>query len=101
VIDAFTIRLSFASSTRRTSSSDSSRSTSCVIFDRTQLSLLANSLSDNGSPAATKALRTEYFGVDRPGVLEGGFNAILEGVGGMEQREDRRVRGLSSSIIHS
>jgi len=31
------------------------------MFERTQLSLLANSLSDNGSPAATKALRTENF----------------------------------------
>ena len=36
------------------------------MFDRTQLSLLASSLSDNGPPFATKALRTENFGVDSP-----------------------------------
>jgi hypothetical protein len=36
------------------------------MFDRTQLSLLASSLRDSGCPAETSSLNTEYFGIERP-----------------------------------
>jgi len=36
------------------------------MFDRTQLSLAAKSLSDNGFPDKLSSLRTENFGVDNP-----------------------------------
>src|SRR5258708_35623994 len=66
VTTALTARRSSGSSTRRTSPSASRRSTSCVMFERTQVIFVAHSLKLSASPSLTRCDSAPHFAIHSP-----------------------------------
>ena len=88
VIAAFTARRSFGSSTRFTRPSASSRSTSCVMFDFTQLEL-GRQIAQGERPSGVDQLaedRELWHRQPDPG--KRCLDSILERVGSVQQRKD-------------